>query len=290
MPEHDASLDPLDKAYAEAEAVLDDAQARAARRARVLAAVQAPDAQPAPSPLPARKAARGRAGWLIAASVAGLSVFVATRINPPAEVGPVPAPAAKVAAAEAPPSPVARSPVSGASSQPAKPAPATTAMADAAAPSAPEAPPSAPPPPPQLAQARQPSAPPAAPSAMSESLSDLVVTGARREAGAEQRAAAPAAVATVAAPDPSARLRAAAAAGRTGEMSALLDRGAPVDAPDDQGETALMKSIRADQPAAAALLLRHGASLDRTNAAGDSARSIARSADDAELNRALGLD
>ena len=86
-----------------------------------------------------------------------------------------------------------------------------------------------------------------------------------------------------------ARLHAAAAAGRLAELETLLAQGAPVDAPDRAGETALMKSIQARNPAAAALLRRHGASLDRTNRRGVSARDMAASIDDPELNRALGL-
>src|SRR5207249_1021680 len=45
-------------------------------------------------------------------------------------------------------------------------------------------------------------------------------------------------------PAPAARLRAAAAAGRTAEVGALLAQGVPVDAPDADGETALMESIQ----------------------------------------------
>ncbi|MFI4936604.1 MAG: ankyrin repeat domain-containing protein, partial [Caulobacterales bacterium] len=88
---------------------------------------------------------------------------------------------------------------------------------------------------------------------------------------------------------PAPRLRAAAAAGRTTEMDALLEQGAPVDTPDAEGNTALIKSIQADHPAAAALLRRHGASLDRKNSAGESARDIATAKGDAELNQAIGL-
>jgi hypothetical protein len=51
-----------------------------------------------------------------------------------------------------------------------------------------------------------------------------------------------------------------------------------------------MKSIQADQPAAAALLRRHGARLDRENHAGDSAKDMATAIGDAELDQALGLD
>ena len=89
--------------------------------------------------------------------------------------------------------------------------------------------------------------------------------------------------------DGAASLRAAAAAGRTAEIDALLARGVLVDAPDETGETALMKSIAAGQREAAALLRRHGASLDQKNRAGVSARDMAVLKDDAELDRALGL-
>jgi len=82
------------------------------------------------------------------------------------------------------------------------------------------------------------------------------------------------------------RLRAAAAAGRTGEVETLLTQGAPVDATDADGNTAL---VQADRPAAAAALKRHGASLERRNKAGESARDMAASVDDAALNQALGL-
>ena len=62
-----------------------------------------------------------------------------------------------------------------------------------------------------------------------------------------------------------------------------------MDAPDDDGETALMKAVQANRPAAAALLRRHGASLDLENRAGVSATDMARAIDDPELNRALGF-
>jgi ankyrin repeat protein len=86
-----------------------------------------------------------------------------------------------------------------------------------------------------------------------------------------------------------ASLRAAAAAGRITELTTLLNQGAPVDTPDESGETALMKAIRAKQAAAAALLLRRGANLELKNRAGQSARDIAASVADPALNRALGL-
>jgi uncharacterized protein len=86
------------------------------------------------------------------------------------------------------------------------------------------------------------------------------------------------------------QLRAAAAAGRTTEVQELLDRRIPVDVADANGETALMKSVRADQPATAALLLRHGASLDKKNNAGLSARDLAMQINNPALNRALSLE
>jgi hypothetical protein len=89
--------------------------------------------------------------------------------------------------------------------------------------------------------------------------------------------------------DQATRLREAAEAGQTAEVESLLDQGAPVDAPDAEGNTALIKSVQADHPAAAAALSRHGASLDHKNHAGESARDIAAAKEDAALNEALGL-
>jgi hypothetical protein len=86
-----------------------------------------------------------------------------------------------------------------------------------------------------------------------------------------------------------ARLRAAAAAGRVGELTALLSEGMAVDAPDANGETALMKAVQANRPAAAALLRRYGARLDLRNRAGRSARDMAEALADPELDEALGL-
>ena len=94
---------------------------------------------------------------------------------------------------------------------------------------------------------------------------------------------------TGSASDPAARLRAAAAAGRIADVAALLDSGVPIDTPDDEGDTALMQSVRADHPAAAAFLRRRGASLDHKNRAGESARDIAAEKGDAALNRAIGV-
>jgi ankyrin repeat protein len=79
-------------------------------------------------------------------------------------------------------------------------------------------------------------------------------------------------------------------AGRTDEVKALLAQGVPVDAIDADGETALMKSIRAGQPAVAALLHARGASLQRENRAGQSARELAAEKQDPRIDAALGLD
>ena len=93
-----------------------------------------------------------------------------------------------------------------------------------------------------------------------------------------------------AASNPAAKLRAAAAAGRTSEVKTLLVQGVPVDAADPAGQTALMAAVQAHQPGAAALLHRHGANLDATNQAGESARQMAAAIDDPALNKALGLE
>jgi ankyrin repeat protein len=124
----------------------------------------------------------------------------------------------------------------------------------------------------------------------------VVVTGRRQTASSAPRAfpgaEAPDAAekATAGSPaDQAQRLAAAAAAGRIREVKALLAKGVPVDAPDANGETALMRSVRADQPVVAALLLAHGASLDRENRTGQSARDIAAAIDDPRIDKALGL-
>lgn len=292
----DQAPDPIDKAYAQAEAVLDDEAARAARRARVLGAV-ARDAEASPAPAPSRPQNpwRRHGGWLAAASVAGVSLLVALQINPPADRRQAQPPASPppVAAAPSPaPAPsIAEAPPEAGSTAP---APAITAQAAARSPReasdaavAPPPPPApsfearlAPPPPPVAAA---PSAPPAA-----DRVEELVVSAGRIEA--QQPAARAASGAMKASPASlTERLRAAAAAGRVGEVRALLAQGAPVDAPDDAGETALMKAVQGEHPAAAALLRRHGANLDLKNREGVTARDMAASIDDADLNRALGL-
>ncbi|WP_158913301.1 ankyrin repeat domain-containing protein [Caulobacter sp. S45] len=72
-------------------------------------------------------------------------------------------------------------------------------------------------------------------------------------------------------------------------MEALLDQGAPVDAVDADGNTALMKSIQADRPDLAAILYRRGANLNRRNRAGKSARDMAAVQGDAALKKSIGL-
>ena len=110
MPDHKDAPDPMDRAYVEAEAMLDDAAARAARRARVMAAVTGEQASArAASPHQKRRAAWGRGGWLAAASVAGLSALIAfqadrTNTIAPQAPPPPPQPAAEnVPATAAPP-------------------------------------------------------------------------------------------------------------------------------------------------------------------------------------------
>ena len=306
MSDHDAAPDPIDQAYVQAEAVLSEDEARAARRARVLAAVAREGATPAASPA-TRRLVWGRGRWLAAASVAGLGVLIATQIyTPPPHRAPT------TPTAPASPIPTAR----GIAASPAPPAavlsgvPSPRAVAGGPLVAAPVNPQTIPPPaPPSLSVAPAPEAFPAPPPPPPPS--PLVVTAERRasdEASVAQNApraveqqgpeyAASAAAApmirsdsTAAAPsDQAAGLRAAAATGRTAEVQALLARGVPVDAPDAAGNTALMNSIRADQPAAAAILRRHGASLDRRNDAGESARDMATAKGDAALDQALGL-
>jgi hypothetical protein len=319
---HDA-LDPVDRAYVQAEALLSDDAARAARRARVLGAIAHEAAAPAVASTPARRAWRS-GGWLAAACVAGLATFFAIQIYRPPSFPPRTAPAAQTPAAQTPaaggasasrrlptPAPSPARQASASALRGAAPAPAAAPVdVPAAAPpplviAPPEAAPTAPaPPPPAIDVSADRRAAPA-PEANS---SGPLLGGARDEVDGSMRSSAarasgpPLAVSPAEAAlarselsaraSPSAeaeRLRAAAAAGRTAEVEALLDEGAPVDAADADGDTALMESIRADHPAAAAALRRHGASLDRQNRAGESARDMATTKGDAELNQAIGL-
>jgi len=72
-------------------------------------------------------------------------------------------------------------------------------------------------------------------------------------------------------------------------MTAVLEAGAEVDAPDSQGVTALMRAIERRHPQAVALLRGYGADLDRKTRAGVSARDMAAKLNDPALNRVLGL-
>lgn len=302
MPDHKDAPDPMDRAYVEAEAMLDDAGARAARRARVLTAVAGEQARAsAVSPHPKRRAAWGHGGWLAAASVAGLSALIAFQVERTNTIAPQPQPPQPAAEnAPTPAAPPAQSPVPKAAAGGPAPSAAPSQAADAVAPEprrhaaapveAPSAilaapvqveravpPPSAPAPPPP---------PPPAPAPVAQGASELAITGSRLGA-----ARAPSAFqAPRAAPeDLGVRLRAAAATGRVAEIGALLDQGAAVDAPDEEGETPLMKAVRANQPEAAALLRRRGASLELRNRAGQTAQDLAGPSGSPTLDRALGL-
>lgn len=314
MPDPDMR-DPLDQAYVQAETLLSDEEARAERRARVLAAVEA---ETLSASSPAKRSRGLHPGWGAAAAAVVVSVAVVATIPRPVSVRQPPptapttapsvpsalAPAAVPDAAVGTPAPRAPAP----SEKSAAPglqdvrAPETVARpALQAAPSViasepPSVADSATPPPlplPQMKAATAVEAKRAAPAA-EEAPAPAPSTFAARDRVQAQGAsalstghAAPSASGAVVGSDAAGRLRAAAAAGRTDEVAALLAQGVPVDAPDADGETALMTSVRADQPATARLLSRHGASLDRTNKAGESAKTLAAARDDKELSKAL---
>jgi hypothetical protein len=323
MPE--LGPDPMDDAYLGAEQMLDDEAARAARRARVLAAVaQEPAATPAPAPS-ARRPMRRYGGWLAAACVAGLGVWTAGqvyRLSPrrqqgaPLAVQPPAPPAAKALAPAAGPPPAA----SRTSSAP-RPV-AVHARPRPILPGAPIAPPPdiAPPPPLPLPPVERPSQalppplpiplvekpiqaplplPPPAPviaakpgatePAPGSNVQSVVVSGSRIARRDYATQAPVISGALVKALDGPSRLREAAAAGRTADIEALLAQGVPVDAADENGETALMRSIEAGRRDAVALFRRHGASLDLKNRAGVSARDMAAMKHDDALDEALGL-
>lgn len=300
MSDHDSTPDPVDKAYAEAEAILNDEHARAVRRAQVLAAV-AREPATAPTPASSRRRPMLRPGrWLAAACVTGLSLFVAVRLyQPPASLPPAAPSAAQPASALGRTGPTIASTIAPAASPAApeprafsRPARSAAPAPTAALPLPPVAMPSPPPPPPPISapnagDSSAPGAYAATPDAPADEKRSTVVTAMRRSALAA--APAPPAAPVGLPPDGGARLRAAAAAGRTADLEALLAEGVPVGAPDADGETALMKSIRTNHPAAALLLRRHGASLDDRNHAGESARDMATAKGDAALDRALGL-
>jgi translation initiation factor IF-2 len=304
MSDHDAAPDPMDKAYIEAEAVLSDEAARAARRARVLAAMAG---EPAVASPPASRPAWARGRWLAAAGVAGLAVFLAFQVYTPVSIRPQTAPPAPPASAAAPipipirgadgiaaPPPPAKVPT--ATSRPASRMPVVTPP-PARSPTAAVAPAPAPAP----RQNAQPAAAPAPPISSLSEIQEIVVTGQRRTKGDSESAArvgreptlqsgAAVSPSGAAPPDQAAGLRAAAAAGRPADVAALLAKGVLVDVPDADGNTALMMAVRADHPSVAAALRRRGASLDLRNHAGESARDMARLIGDAKLDQALGLD
>lgn len=276
MSDHDAAPDPIDQAYVQAETVLGDEEARTERRARVLAAVahEARGARRAPrrpgAPTATFVVARRRFG--------GLSLLLALHMRPPAPVRPEQAPppdrarsglpnaATAHLAAPAAPAPIAPSPGlqpvrrhdseqdGAAPERAARPSPLSGAALQppAPAPDVPSIPPLPVPPVEQRVEA------PASPQPPSQ---DVIVTGRRRLQTTAPRAfpadddsdRAGTATAGLAA-DQAARLGAAAASGRIGEVEALLAQGVPVDSAGADGETALMRSIRAGQPEVAAFL------------------------------------
>jgi uncharacterized protein len=77
--------------------------------------------------------------------------------------------------------------------------------------------------------------------------------------------------------DPAAALREAAGRGDTDAVRALLDQGAPVDARDDRGATALVRAAYGNQVAAAALLVQAGADVNLQDDTRQSAYLIATS-------------
>jgi len=291
MSDHDAMPDPVDHAYAAAQALLNDEATRGARRAAVLDAVARDRAvaTAAPARVPV---VRRHAGWLTAASVAALGAFFALELAPfnPVRQTPPLAPGVTETPPVAPAAPAMRTapPVvdtpavdaATSSPAPAAAAPPVTAPAARSESAARFAPPAAalppPPPIPTVADAR------AQAGAITHRAAPL---GAQAPGEAEIQALADTSSAAL-----GARLRAAAAAGRTAELKDVLAAGTLIDAADAAGDTALMKAVQAGQPAAAAFLRASGANIDRKNRAGDSARDMARSLGNPEINRALGLE
>jgi len=303
--DEDTRPEPVDQAWAVAEALLADDAARVRRRARVLAAV----ARIEPTPARGRRSARG--GWLAAAAVAGLSVFVAIQIQqrPPVHA-PAPPAARTAQTGDTTAADAARAPPQAAVSPPPPPSPSAAPRVLARAPEA------------ASAAADRPAAPSGAvaeKSAVGTSNAAAAKPGASADAGfarEEARAAgarpsytaghlgsplggiapppppAPAAAPATSIASPSDRgdqLRAAAAAGRSDDVADLLAQGAPVDAQDVNGDTALMKSVRAGRIETAALLRRRGASLDRKNRAGLSVRDVAATLNNPRLDQAIGV-
>jgi hypothetical protein len=313
----DPEPDPIDRAYAQAETLLDEQAERSARRTRILAAVAQDTAVPVASDTKPVPRFNARGGWLVAASLLVAS-YLAVRflpLNPPGSSHPTvqassaqrapknqttallsPPVAAMRPPEPAPSEPKATVPDQAPAAMRAPKASSHEQMAMAAPPSAPPDFAMAPPPPPPAAAPPMAAPPPSAARAFPMAAPPPPAAPAPMMA-APSAAAPPPPVADLARSGDEAgsnpafdQLRAAAAAGRTSEVQQLLDREIPVDAADADGETALMKSIRADQPATAALLIRHGASLDKKNHAGLSARDLAAQMQDSALDRALGLE
>jgi hypothetical protein len=110
MSEHDPNHDPIDKAYAEAEALLNDEASRAARRAKLLATVATDAAPVVGNP---RRSPWPRAVWLAAAGIGGMALILASQSRltdrfrlqtpPPRVQSPTPAPFAAMPLPEQPP-------------------------------------------------------------------------------------------------------------------------------------------------------------------------------------------
>jgi hypothetical protein len=338
----DPTPDPIDRAYSLAESQLNEQAERSARRARVLAAI-AQDAVIRPiSRQKSMPRFTSRGGWLVAASVSLVSVFLVIRFLPLNQLWSSPPTAQatatklvqknELAAALSPPPPAIDQSEAASSGPKTKTSDrASVATREPRESSSERTVLAAPPPPPAMAPsppaplvshmaALQP--PVAAPtSALAAPLPPLSPAARVLAMAAPPPAAAPAPAMVSPPPPPAAalsplspvpappaiadmakpvgelrsnlgsdQLLAAAAAGRTIEVQQLLNRQVPVDVADTNGETALMKSIRADQPATAGILIHHGASLDKKNNAGLSARDLAAHINDPALNHALGLE
>ena len=318
-PEDDMP-DPVDEAYVRAQAMLsqDDEAARAARRARVLAAVagsagQEPEPEAAPEPAvdlvqlpPRRRSLPSWGGWLAAASVAAVSLLMVTQFYQPIRPPP-PATTAAANASPAPPSgPVLAKPnpaADGAAAPPksepsnvapaqAEPPPPSEAARDRLAkPPAPEAaapPAPASPPPVAYAQPAPPPPPPPQPS-------DNVVAGASRRAAptalAAPQTAAPQQAAPLVAPlaaAPKATTNAPAARGGAardeadspaiGEMVVTAERTAPRDPAARLRVAAAQGSL-----AEAKTLIARGARVDAADADGDTALIVAVRSDKPEV-------
>ncbi len=312
-PEDDMP-DPVDEAYVRAQAMLspDEDAARAARRARVLAAVassagQEPEPEAGREPAadlvqlsPRRRALPRWGGWLAAASVAAVSLLMVTQFYQPIRPPP-PATTAAANASPPPPSgpvlakpnPTADGAAAPPNSEPLKVAPAQAEppppseaardrLANHPAPEA-AAPPAPTPPPVAYAQPAPLPPPPPQPA-------DNVVAGASRRAAptalAAPQTAAPQKAAPLVAPlaaAPRATTNAPAARDEAdglaiGEMVVTAERTAPRDPAARLRIAAAQGSL-----AEAKTLIAHGASVDAADADGDTALIVAVRADKPEV-------